>query len=58
MEKEKTEDSEALLVRAKALKGLIELVNGDVKSGSANGLFVQFIAMTTRDECLLCACCS
>jgi hypothetical protein len=36
VENEKTEDYEALNVRARALKGLTELVKGDINSGSAN----------------------
>ncbi|XP_057455415.1 uncharacterized protein LOC130746717 [Lotus japonicus] len=35
MEKQKTEDSEALNVRAKALKGLIELAKGNIESAEA-----------------------
>ena len=35
-------DSERLIIRAKALKGLIELVNGSsIESGSAKCLFVH-----------------
>lgn len=33
-------DFEAQYVRARALRGLIELVNGNVDSGCAQGLFV------------------
>jgi hypothetical protein len=35
VENEKTEDFEALKIRARAIKGLIELVKGDIKSGGA-----------------------
>lgn len=51
VENEKTEDFEALNVRARALKGLVELVKGDIKSGrvlNANGLFVQFCCSDSR----------
>lgn len=50
MEKQKTEDSEALNVRAKALKGLIELAKGNIESGSAEVYLFNWLL-----QLLMCA---